>query len=463
MKFINRKNELSGLDERWKTGNPQLIIVYGKRRVGKTELLKQFGKDKPFIYFLADKRNQREQLKELGRIVGEFFKDAILARRGFVDWIEVFEYLKKTEKKFVFVIDEYPYLVESDSATSSLFQKGWDEYLKNSRICMILSGSSVAMMESETLIQKSPLFGRRTGQILVEPLLFEQARQFFPGKSFHEFMRYYAIVGGMPAYLLQINIDEALEENIIKKIFSPTEFLFNEVEFTLKEELREPKNYLAILRAISWGKRKFGEIVNETGLEKNVMTKYLSVLERLRLIEKEVPVTEKDPQKSRKGLYRVTDNFFRFWFQFVYPYKSELQIGRQEEILERYRKCASSLEAVVYENVCCEIVFGFENQLFRIEKVGRWWEKEKEIDLIGISKKERKIVFGECKWSAKPVGTNIFSELKKKSSTVQWERGKREEFYILFSKSGFTEDMLALAKKEKVFLVHGDKLVKQSY
>ncbi|MFA7319630.1 MAG: ATP-binding protein [Parcubacteria group bacterium] len=460
MKFINRKNELLALNEKWEANTSQLVVVYGKRRVGKTELLKQFGHAKPFIYFLADRRNQVEQFRELGRIIGEYFDDAILTKRGFTDWIEVFGYLKKNKQRFVFAIDEYPYLVEADSATSSLFQKGWDEYLKNSGIFMILSGSSVAMMESETLIQKSPLFGRRTGQLLVEPLVFDQASQFFPKKSFHDFMRYYSIVGGMPAYLLQLDGEKTPEENIIKKIFSPTEFLFNEVEFTLREELREPKNYLAILRAISWGKRKFGEIVNETGLGKNVLTKYLNVLERLRLIEKEVPATEKNPQKSRKGLYRITDNFFRFWFQFVYPYKSELQIGRQSEVLERYQKCSASLEAVVYEDVCRELVFGFEKHLFRFEHVGRWWEKEKEIDLVGINRKEKKIIFGECKWSAKPVGTNIFLDLKRKAVDVQWERGERMDFFILFSKSGFTEDMIKLAKKEKVLLVHGNALLK---
>ena len=460
MKFINREEELSALNKKWKSDDSHLVIIYGKRRVGKTELIKQFGKDRPFIYFLADRRSQTEQLKELGRIVGEFFDDAILVKRGFVDWLETFAYLKKTKKRFIFAIDEYPYLVESDSATSSLFQKGWDEYLRNSGIFIILSGSSVAMMESETLIQKAPLFGRRTGQLLVESLTFRQASLFFPKKTFHDFMRYYAIVGGMPAYLLQMDAENSPEENIVEKIFSPTEFLFNEVEFTLKEELREPKNYLAILRAISWGKRKFGEITNDAGLKKNILTKYLNVLEKLRLIEKEVPVTEANRHKSRRGLYRITDNFFRFWFQFVYPYKSELQIGRQQEILERYQKCSSALEAAVYEDVCRELIFGFEKNLFRLENVGRWWEKEKEIDLIGINKKEKKIVFGECKWSAKLVGTNIFLELKKKASDVQWERGSREEFYILFSKSGFTEDMLKLAKKTKILLIHGDKLLK---
>lgn len=459
MKFINRKKELAQLNEKWKSGNSQLFIIYGKRRVGKTELIKQFGKGKPFIYYLADKRNQTEQLKELGRIAGEFFNDIILAKRGFADWIEAFQYFKNSKRRFVMAVDEYPYLVESDKATSSLFQKGWDTYLKESGIFLLLSGSSIAMMESETLIQKSPLFGRRTGQLLVEPLSFEQAWKFFPKKSFSEFLKFYAITGGMPSYLLQMDNDLSLEENIVSKIFLPTEFLFNEIEFTLKEELREPKNYLAILRAISWGKRKFGEIANETGLKKNILTKYLSVLERLHLIEKDVPVTEFNKGKSRKGLHRISDNFFRFWFQFVYPYKSELQIGKTKEILEKYKICASSLEAVVYEGVCQEILQGFEDKIFPFDRVGRFWDNNTEIDIIGLNEKKRQIIFGECKWSSKPVGTNIYNDLKKKTSGVQWNHGKREEHFIIFSKSGFTDDMIALAKKENVALVYGNKLL----
>jgi AAA+ ATPase superfamily predicted ATPase len=459
-KFINRKKELAALEEKWATNSAQLVIIYGKRRVGKTELIKQFGAKKPFLYFLADKRNQMEQMKELGRVAGEFFSDAILAKRGFSDWLEAFEYFARSKKRFVLAIDEYPYLVESDSATSSLFQKGWDTFLKNSNVFVVLSGSSVAMMESETLLQKSPLFGRRTGQILIEPLPFREASKFFPKKTFQESMKLYAIVGGMPSYLLQIDAEKTPLKNIEEKIFAPTEFLFNEVEFTLREELREPRNYLAILRAISWGKRKFGEIVNDTGLVKNMLTKYLTVLERLHLIEKEVPVTEFNAGKSRKGLYRVTDNFFRFWFQFVYPYKSELQIGRSGDILGRYEKCASALEAVVYEHVCREILFDLENDIFSFDHIGRWWEKEKEIDLIGLNTKTKDILFGECKWSSKPVGTNVYSDLKKKTKDVPWERGTRKERYILFSKSGFTPDMVKVAKTDGVFLVEGKKLLK---
>jgi len=450
------------MNEKWDSKTSQLFIIYGKRRVGKTELVKQFLKDKPSVYFLADKRNHSDQLKELGRVIGNYFNDTILVKNGFQDWLEFFEYVsKKATKSLAIAIDEYPYLVETDSAISSIFQKGWDQYLKNSNAFLVLLGSSIAMMESETLIHKSPLFGRRTGQILVEPMTFANSWKFFPKKNFEQFMSVYSITDGMPSYLLQLDTDKTIKENIEKRIFSHTEFLHNEVEFMLKEELREPKNYLAILKAISWGKRKFGEIVNDTGLKKNVVTKYLNTLERLRLVEKEIPITEKNPNKSRKGLYAISDNFFRFWFQYVFPFKSDLEIGRYSHVFDQFDQSFNALESFVYEAVCREIIFDFEKQLFSIERIGRWWVPDKEIDIVGISAREQKIVFGECKWSSKAVGTNILYDLQDKAKVVQWGRGKRKEYFILFSKSGFTPDMIKLAKeKGNVVLVDKNKLVK---
>ena len=185
MKFINREIELKALKDKWAKGSSQLIIVYGKRRVGKTELIKQFIKDKEAVYFLADKRTALEQLRELGQIIGDMFNDDLLKSRGFESWLEVFNYIKKHKKgKFIFAIDEYPYLVEADKATSSVFQKGWDQTLKDSGVFLILSGSSIGMMESEALTYKAPLYGRRTGQFLIKPLPFKEARKFFPKKDF---------------------------------------------------------------------------------------------------------------------------------------------------------------------------------------------------------------------------------------------------------------------------------------
>ena len=471
MPFINRAQELKALNEKWQSNIAQFFIIYGKRRVGKTELIKQFIKDKPAIYFLADKRTTQEQLRELGQIVGSYFKDEILIKNGFSDWLEVFLYLKTktTNTALVLAIDEYPYLTENDKSTSSLFQKGWDEYLKNTKIFLILSGSSIAMMESETLNQSAPLFGRRTGQILVDPLNFAQSRKFFPEKNFSDFLNIYTITGGMPSYLKQFEGGSEMAEEIKKKIFNKTAFLYNEVEFTLKEELRETKNYLAILRAIALGKRKLSEIVYEVGLDKATTNKYISVLINLRLVEREVPITEEKPDKSRRGLYKISDNFFVFWFQYIFPYKSYLEMDNYDYVLEKmfgglkYDNNVNSgfknIAAQVYERVAVELLTAWQDKIFVFERVGRYWDRTQEIDVVGFSTSEKKIIFGECKWSVSPVGTNIYEELKKKAEKVGWNKNDRKEYYILFSKSGFTEEMVKIANNYGVFLVEKDVLV----
>lgn len=460
MQFINREIELNNLKERWKRGSAEFFIIYGRRRVGKTELIKQFITDKPSVYFMADKRSQKDQLRELGRLFGKQFNDDLLFKNGFNEWLEVFQYLKKNVKNsFIFAVDEYPYLTELDSSISSIFQKGWDEYLKDSKVFLILSGSSISMMESEALSQRSPLFGRRTGQALIKPLNFKQSFQFFKEKNFEDFLKVYTICGGMPAYLLEIDKELSFKENIINNIFNKTSFLYNEIEFILKEEFREPKNYLSILKAIALSKTKFGEIANNTGLSKNILTKYLDTLINLKLIEKEVAVTEGDLQKSKKGVYRIADNFFRFWFQYVFPYKSDLEIQRYEEVLRSIEESFDQIESFVYEDVCRELLSDFREKIFNFERISRWWNKKEEIDVVGLNNKTKQIIFGECKWSKNLVDVDVYYNLKRKAPQVDWNNESRKEYYILFSKSGFTKRMIELAKNEKVFLVERGELV----
>ena len=236
--------------------------------------------------------------------------------------------------------------------------------------------------------------------------------------------------------------------------------MYNEVEFILKEELREPKSYLSILRAISWSKTKFGEISNDTGLEKNILTKYIDILVKLQLMEKEVPVTEDNLQKSKQGIYKISDNFLRFWFQYVFPYKSDLEIERYDEVLRKIEETFEAIKANTYEMVCRELLSDFRNEIFSFERIGRWWKKGEEIDIVGVNKKTKEIIFGECKWSDSPVDKSVFYDLKRKSMEVEWNNKERKEYFILFSKSGFTKEMINLAKKEKIFLVKEGSLVK---
>ncbi|MFQ5882038.1 MAG: ATP-binding protein [Candidatus Methylomirabilales bacterium] len=469
MKFVDRERELSWLQQRWSARDPQLLIVYGKRRVGKTELLKQFIRHKPAVYVLADRRPEQEQLKEVATRLGAHFDDAFIGGKGFDDWLEAFEYLmaklpaKKTKGPhvLVLVIDEYPYLVENNPATSSLFQKGWGETLCSLPLCLVLCGSSMTMMESETLVQRAPLYGRRTGDLLVQPLDYSGVQQFLPKRwSFEKCVEVYALLGGMPGYLRQFDLDANLEKNVRDQILTPGAFLFREVDFLLKEELREPRNYLAILRAIGQGKRKFGEIINDTGLAKNVLHKYLHVLENLQLILREVPVTEKAPHRSKRSLYGLQEPFIAFWFECVYPFASDLELGETGPALKRFRQILPHILGRAYERIAREVVRRSDALPFPLHRVGRWWDHQDEIDVVGINEEANGILFGEVKWSLKPIGTNILEGLKAKATKVQWGRKGRREMFALFSRKGFTPQIRKVARQEGLLLFERDQQVK---
>lgn len=452
MAFINRERELEFLHDSYRGNKSRFIVIYGKRRVGKTELVKQFFRDIPHIYFLADKAPEKEQLRLLSEKVGLLYQDEFLLSRGFGNWYEFFKYIKD-KGRVVIAIDEFPFLIEANKAVPSIFQKGWDEELKDSEIYLILLGSSIGMMETDVLGYKSPLFGRRSGQILIEPLSFLESKKFFPGKSDEEFLYIYSILGGTPAYLLQFDPSADLWTNIRKKILMPEAYLFSEPEFILKEELREPRNYFSILRAISMGKTRVGEIINETGFEKNIVGKYLSVLTGLRITKREVPVTEKSYEKSKKGIYMLDDNFFRFWFKFVFPNKSFIEEGEIDYvILKKIKPELDIFTSLIFEEVCRSFIRkGLTNEI-RFSKVGRWWSKDAEIDIIGVNEDENSILFGEVKWSTKKVGMDILADLKRKAQMVEWGKKNRKEYYALFSRKGFTEEVLRVAEKENIFL-----------
>jgi AAA+ ATPase superfamily predicted ATPase len=458
--FVNRTRELEALEGFWAEKKSHLLILYGRRRVGKTELVKHFIHKKNGLYFLADKRTELEQLKELSSIVANHFNDELLELRPFGSWLEFFIYLSKNkQKRLVLAIDEYPYLVESNTATSSIFQKGWDEYLKQSNVLLILLGSSISVMESETLIHKSPLYGRRSGQLLLNSFSFTESVKFHPHLSFKEIMDIYSITGGVPLYLLEFNSDKDLKTNIQEKIFTKTAFLHNEIEFLLKEELREPKNYFAVLRSLSLGKTKFGEIINETGLEKNTLTKYLSTLEKLGFIRRELPVTEQNIDKSRKGIYVIVDNFARFWFKYCYPNRSLLELGSYSRVHKQIHDNWTIFCSKTYEDVCRELIVDLQTKIFDFEKIGRWWDKDHEIDIVAFSESQNKILFAEVKYSSKQVGINILEDLREKSKQVIWSNDRRQEYYLLASVNGFTPALIKEAKSRGVFLIEQDKLI----
>jgi len=463
MTFINREKELEFLEKKWQENKFQLIILYGKRRVGKTELMKQFLKSKDGVYFLADKRELSVQLADLLKMVGSRLNNQLLSKYPAKDWLDFFQVLKEQVKeRFVLVIDEYPYLTETDKATGSIFQKVVDEILADSQIFLVLSGSSISMMENEVLDYKSPLYGRRTGDIWLKPLSFSNSKKFYSKMPFAKFLEFYMVLGGLPAYISRFNGAKNTLQNIEEQILTQGE-LFNEVNFILRQEFREPTNYFTILQAISIGKRKYSEIVNSISLESNQLTTYLQTLENLHLINKEFSVMD-NPAKSKKGLYKLQDNFYKFWFQYVYPFKSYLEIAETEASLNQIQVDWQTNLGKIYEEVCRELIWEITakipDRLFIMEKCGRFWDKSTEIDMVGFNKQQKKILFGECKYSQKPVGMNIFRELQQKALKVNWLKDDRQEYFVIFSGSGFSKELLKIAKERSdLVLVKEDRLV----
>lgn len=453
MRFVNRKDELEILERFYREDKFHFIPIYGRRRIGKTRLVQEFIKDKPAIYFLADSVAEQEQLRNLGREVGAFYDD-ILAKRGFDNWHLFFDYLKgKIKKRTILVIDEFPYLVNSNKGISSIFQKGIDKYLKDTKLFLILMGSSVGMMEKEVLFYKAPLYGRRTGSLEIKEMAFSCLKEFFPKKDIDDLVSIYGVAGTIPAYIEKLDPEKDIFHNIEEHILGKGTFLYNEVEYLLREELREPRNYFVILRSMAQGKRKLSEIINDTGFEKSLLSRYLEILRSLRFIEKEVPVTEKYPEKSKLGLYRIHDGFFEFWFKYVFPNRGKIEIGKGKEVLLMIRDGFDQHLSFTFEDVfkqhCLELMKAGEIQF---SSIGRWWQKNEEIDVVALDEENKGIYFGEAKWSRKLVGVDILDDLKRKAALVDWNREKRKDNFMLFSRSGFTDALKEKAKKEGVLL-----------
>lgn len=462
MRFVNRQSELSFLEKTYRAEGFQFVPIYGRRRIGKTRLIQEFIKDKRAVYFLADSVSETEQLKNLGRIVGEYFNDSILIGAGFRDWYQFFSYIiEKQKTRLIFVIDEFPYLVNSNPAISSIFQKGIDEHLKQTDVFLLLMGSSIGMMEKEVLFYKAPLYGRRTASLEVKESAFDALKEFFPDKDFEELVRIYSALGAIPAYIEKINPRYDIFRNIKDLILNKGTFLYNEVEYILREELREPRNYFVILKAIAQGKRKLSEIINETGFEKSLVARYLDILRSLGFVEKDVPVTEKYPEKSKQGLYRLHDKFFTFWFKFVFPNRNRLEIENIDYVLKLIKDTFEHHISTIYKDVCMDLCKDFmKDGLIQYTSIGKWWSKDEEIDIVALDEETKTAYFGECKWSNKKVGDDIYQNLIKKSRLVDWHKDKRKDRFILFSKNGFTSRMIEIAKKENVLLVQRERVIK---
>lgn len=461
--FINRTEEmeiLNSLYEKTKT-DPQLFVLYGKRRVGKTELIRHFYQDKPHLYYLASKGSAKDQLRTLTEIIAEYFHEP-LGRDAFPDWRKLFDYLglklRERNERLVLIFDEFPYLAESDPAVASYFQYGWNEQLEKTNVFLVLMGSSIGMMYKHVLTRNAPLFGRRTGQLLLEPFTFQESKKFFQTDNFEKLFSMYAIVGGMPAYLRELDDRKTISENIQDKILTRATFLNLEPEFLLSEDFNEPAKYLTLLKAIGIGQTRYAELLNATGLANNELPIYLKNLIDLKLVQKDIPVTEPMPEKSKKGSYSLSDNFLRFYFSYVFPNASLVEEKEYAALFEKNKELLIRLIAKSYEETTGEFIKTAmkAKSIPHFSQMGRWWDKSTEIDLIGLNKEENTILFVETKWNTKPIGTEVLNSLKQKAQQVQWGNKDRKEYFALVAKGGFTEELIHQTQQESVLLIEKD-------
>lgn len=433
--FVDRGRELEFLESRYLSRSPELIILYGRRRIGKTRLINEFLRDKPGIYFLCVEYSEIENLRLLQMQMGDFLGDESFKKLR-VDGLEelfseFFKWWTKNEK-IVLAIDEFPYLIALNKGVLSAFQRIWDLNLSKQNVMLILSGSSIGMMETEVLGYRSPLYGRRTGQWRLEKLEFSQLKNFFPSYSMKELIWVYASIDSIPEYLLKFSPTLSFWENLRKSFVSKGSFLYEEAEILLREEFREPHNYILILRAIAEGKKKLAEIASTTGLDKGALSRYIYNLQRVGIVDAQQPAAF--PKKSKRSLYTLTDNYFKFYFRFVLPNKNNIEA--ETDITPKIKKEYDSYLGSIFEELARNIIMKKINLGFSPDEVSSWWHKGEEIDIVALSEESKDIAFFECKWSniKEKDAERIIAELKHKAALVKWYNQKRKEHYGIIAR-----------------------------
>lgn len=411
-------------------------------------------------------------MKRLAGVVARTTQNTLLQKAAFTDWMDLFRMIAdyKPEEKKVLVIDEFPYLVKINSAFPSILQNAWDEILKDSGVMLILSDSLIGMMQKHALSYDSPLYGRRTAQMRLTPLTFTDIYA-VQEMSFESAVEQYAVTGGVPKYLEFFEDGRSLVEQLKDAVLSKRGFLYEEPNFLLKSESVTAVNYFSIMKAIADGNHKLGKIAGALGQETSALTPYLSTLSDLGFVEKRVPTTEKNPEKSRKGLYFIADNFICFWFRYVYPYKGELELDNMQIVLDEIGKdFREKFVAFAYEDICKTIFAELCKNgaiSFVPSRIGSYWQNDcdgdMEIDVMSVDHQNKCVFAGECKYHAKPVDAPVYFALKEKvdnATEIHKAFPGYDVIFGIFGKSGFTQRMLDMAKENTgLFLINEDHLV----
>lgn len=454
--FYCREEELRTMNNRYKKGHFECVVIYGRRRVGKTALINEFCKGKPTVYFSALNACSQENLEALSKAIYTCQNPDSTSTptyRSYEDALEAITEMSM-EKRLVFVIDEYPYLAKAEKSISSRLQYIIDHSWQDSRIYLILCGSSMSFMEYQVLGYESPLYGRRTAQFKIQALTYREITEFHPELKAADQALLYGVTGGIPHYINKLDVESNLDEALLDNLFSTSSYLFEEPENLLKQELREPAIYNSVISAIAAGASRSNEISTKVGLESGVCAKYLKVLLDLGILKKETPITEKP---GKKTIYAIDDNFFRFWYRFVPRNMSVISTGRMRLIYEQaVKRFYPDYMGLVFEKMCQEYLLRYAKDLpILLSNVGQWWgtdsktRKEVQIDIVGVPVDGNEYLIGSCKYRNEKIGIEEL-ELLRRYAAVFRQNGIFH--YYIFSKGGFTPALLEAEMQGEVTL-----------
>ena len=447
--FIGRERELYSLNKLYDSSKFEFVVLYGRRRVGKTALINHFIDGKPAVYFMGVESNARQNLENFSKSIFEFFS-GIEADTAFLSFQSALEtvFRLSQEKRFILAIDEYPYVARASKSLASTLQLLIDKYKDNSKLMLILCGSSMSYMEDHVLAYKAPLYGRRTAQIKLLPFDFEETCRYFKRFTTEDKALAYGIMGGTPQYLLQMNDQLSIEENVKNTYLNPTSAIYEEPINLLKQEVREPALYTAIITAIATGASRMSEISGKVGEDTNVCSTYLKNLMALGIVQKETPYGEK---ASKKAIYAIDDNMFRFWYRFVPENTSMIARGAADLVYRRIEPQLSEYMGKVFEEICKQYLWKLllaGKCPVEFASLGRWWgndpvhKRQAEIDIMGEQDKNTAL-FAECKWTNEKVDLGVLETLIERSKLFPYQN----THLFLFSKTGFTKGCTVEAKK----------------
>ena len=463
--FVGRKRELKTLNDLNRRQGSQFLVLYGRRRIGKTYLIRhwldQVAPEIPTLYWVATQTSTVRQLRDFSQTLFRYINPNIPISPDFSyqSWETALQQVAQLAQtgRFVLVLDEFTYVMQANPELASILQRVWDHHFKQGQLFLILTGSLLGIIERTTLDYKAPLYGRATGRMKLHPLPFGALRSLFPNMTTEQRVAVYAMVGGVPAYLNLFSDQLNIRENIEACLVNPANVMATDAVFLLKEQFDDPRNYTAVIESIANGAHRLTEIAKMAGLATNHLTGYLKLLQDLGYIERQVPATVRHPERSKKGRYTITDPYLRFYFRFLRPYIADIEYGRLRPVLDLLETHLTDfIGTYTFEELCQEWVrtkVDLDEFYFLADRVGGFWSKSAQCDVVAINWRSKSIFLGECKWGRSEQGLDVVETLRRRRDDVVPNQGSWAVHYGFFTRRSLTPPAVQKAGELKALLI----------